>query len=42
MKRRQFSATLLGASALGLPALGQAQGGPQEGRNYVRLSQPIG
>ena len=45
MKRRNFSATLLGSSA-GLVALGwrapaRAQGGPVEGTHYVRLSQPV-
>ena len=45
MKRRDFSASLLGAGA-GLAALGwqasaRAQGGPVEGTHYVRLSQPV-
>ena len=45
MKRREFSATLLGSGA-GLAALGwrapaRAQGGPVEGTHYVRLSQPV-
>lgn len=41
MHRREFSTTLLGASALavGLPAA--AQGGPVEGTHYVRLGQPL-
>lgn len=45
MKRRNFSASLLGASlggtglALSGPSL--AQGGPVEGTHYVRLSQPL-
>ena len=43
MKRRQFSTTLLGASAaaLALPNAATAQGGPVEGRHYIRLSQPV-
>lgn len=43
MKRRAFSTTLLGATtaALALPTLAQAQGGPIEGRQYVRLTQPV-
>lgn len=41
MRRREFSTTLLGAAALTLPTLAEAQGGPVEGRNYVRLSQPV-
>jgi protein dithiol oxidoreductase (disulfide-forming) len=44
MKRRDFSNTLLaGASvaALGAPVLASAQGGPVEGKHYVRLSQPL-
>ena len=45
MKRRDFSASLLGSGA-GLAALGwqaptRAQGGPVEGTHYVRLSQPV-
>ena len=43
MKRRHFSNTVLGlglgATGLSLPAL--AQGGPAEGKDYVRLSQPL-
>ncbi|GAP38597.1 thiol:disulfide interchange protein DsbA/DsbL [Piscinibacter sakaiensis] len=43
MNRREFSATVLGAglgaASLGLPA--HAQGGPVEGRDYVKLSQPL-
>ena len=43
MQRRQFSTTLLGAGAavLALPTAATAQGGPVEGRQYVRLSQPV-
>ncbi len=43
MKRRQFSTTLLGAgaAALALPHAAIAQGTPVEGRQYVRLSQPV-
>ena len=43
MKRREFSTTLLGAgaAALALPGRAQAQGAPIEGRQYVRLSQPV-
>ena len=41
MKRREFSAAaLFGATALS-PSLAHAQGGPVEGRNYVRLSVPV-
>lgn len=43
MKRRQFSTTLLGAGAAALtfPDASIAQGGPVEGRHYIRLSQPV-
>ena len=43
MKRRHFSTTLLGASAaaLALPNVATAQGGPVEGRHYIRLNQPV-
>jgi protein dithiol oxidoreductase (disulfide-forming) len=43
MKRRQFSTTVLGAgaAALALPAAVRAQGGPVEGRHYIRLGQPM-
>lgn len=43
MKRRQFSTTLLGAgaAALALPNVATAQGGPVEGRHYIRLNQPV-
>jgi len=41
MKRREFStAALLSASALA-PAFAHAQGGPIEGKHYVRLSVPV-
>jgi thiol:disulfide interchange protein DsbA len=41
MKRRDFSATLLVAGAVGLPLPALAQTWPVEGTNYVRLSQPV-
>ena len=43
MKRRHFSTTLLGAgaAALALPNVASAQGGPVEGRQYIRLNQPV-
>jgi thiol:disulfide interchange protein DsbA len=44
MKRRTFSTTLLfgaSAAALALPSGAQAQGGPIEGRQYIRLTQPV-
>ena len=41
MKRRDFSATLLAAGAVGLPLSALAQAWPVEGTNYVRLSQPV-
>lgn len=45
MKRRIFSASLLGASlgsaGLGMALSAAAQGGPVEGTHYVRLSQPM-
>ena len=45
MKRREFSASLLGSgasvAALGCLAPARAQGGPVEGTHYVRLSQPV-
>ena len=40
MKRRDFSAALACTAALA-PATSRAQGEPAEGRNYVRLSQPV-
>jgi len=40
MKRREFSAALFGAAALA-PAAAHAQGGPVEGKHYVRLSVPL-
>ena len=41
MQRREFSAALLGAGALGLGLPAAAQGGPVEGTHYVRLGQPL-
>ena len=42
MKRRLFPTTLLGAAAaLALPGLARAQGGPIEGKQFIRLSQPV-
>lgn len=41
MKRREFSTTMLGATALALPGLSRAQGAPIEGRNYVQLTLPV-
>jgi protein dithiol oxidoreductase (disulfide-forming) len=43
MQRRQFSTTLLGAAASGLAltTAAHAQGGPVEGRHYIRLAQPV-
>ena len=45
MNRRDFSAQLvvavLGAAGASLMAPAQAQGGPVEGKHYVRLSQPL-
>ena len=45
MKRRNFSASLLGASLTGAGLVAtrpaDAQGGPVEGTHYVRLSQPL-
>jgi protein dithiol oxidoreductase (disulfide-forming) len=42
MKRRDFSAQLgLSGLALALPGLSMAQGGPQEGKHYQRLPQPL-
>jgi len=40
MKRRDFSAALACTAALA-PAASRAQGNPVEGRNYVRLAQPV-
>ena len=40
MRRRDFSAALACSAALA-PAAARAQGVPVEGRNYVRLSQPV-
>ena len=45
MKRRRFAWRLLGlagVAALTTPRLAGAQGGPIEGRQYVRLAQPLG
>jgi protein dithiol oxidoreductase (disulfide-forming) len=42
MKRREFSTTLIGAGAAALLAPAQAQqGGPVEGKHFVRLTQPL-
>jgi thiol:disulfide interchange protein DsbA len=44
MKRRQFSATLLGLTATGGAALAlpaRAQGAPVEGTHFVRLTPPV-
>lgn len=40
MNRRDFSTTLIGLSAAGIAGPALAQGGPLEGKDYVRLSQP--
>ena len=40
MNRRDFSTALIGATALA-PGASQAQGGPIEGRQYVRLNVPV-
>ena len=40
IKRREFSAALIGAGLGAGPAATLAQGGPIEGTHYVRLSQP--
>ena len=44
MKRREFSSTVLGAgaaAALAWSGVARAQGDPIEGRQYVRLTQPV-
>lgn len=43
MKRRVFSTTVLGAAAasLALPGAVRAQGGPVEGKHYLKLSEPV-
>jgi len=43
MKRREFSAGLIGAglAAGGVMPAARAQGGPVEGKDYLRLSQPL-
>lgn len=43
MKRRVFSSRLFGAGAAALlvPGAARAQGQPVEGKNYIRLSQPV-
>ena len=43
MRRRTFAATVVAAAAaaLGIGDAAQAQGGPIEGKHYVRLSQPV-
>lgn len=40
MRRRDFSAALASTAVLA-PAAARAQGNPVEGRNYVRLTQPV-
>jgi thiol:disulfide interchange protein DsbA len=41
MKRREFSAALLGAGAAVIDTAARAQGGPTEGTHYVQLAQPV-
>ena len=41
LQRREFSATLVGASALALGLPAAAQSGIVEGTHYVRLGQPV-
>ena len=42
LTRRDFSSRLLGAGLAGaLPLAAEAQGGPVEGVNYIRLAQPV-
>ena len=41
MKRRNFSSLLMGSAALAASSRSAAQGGPIEGKHYVRLSQPV-
>lgn len=43
MKRREFSTTMLGlcAATQAMSAFSQDQGGPIEGRHFVRLTQPV-
>ena len=41
MKRREFSAAVIGAGVGAVSTATQAQGGPVEGTHYVRLSQPV-
>jgi protein dithiol oxidoreductase (disulfide-forming) len=41
MKRREFSAAVIGAGVGAVSMATQAQGGPVEGTHYVRLSQPV-
>ena len=41
LQRREFSAALVGASALALGLPAAAQGGIVEGTHYVRLGQPV-
>ncbi len=43
MQRRQFATTVIGAAAVAFarPGDSRAEGGPVEGRNYVRLAQPV-
>ena len=41
MKRRDFSAAVIGAGVGAVSVAAHAQGGPVEGTHYVRLSQPV-
>lgn len=41
MKRREFSLGVAAAATLATPLAAQAQGTPVEGKDYVKLSQPV-